>query len=179
MQSISQLFIFNQFIPVIKKIKLQNEFRWGKNRENLCFCYGEEKKLTKKSFLVYCLGFDLFKCFGLLYACWTRSQLFSFTSTAWWWLWTSRNSTPWRIPSWSCTNFDWNCFIVNVNYGFLFKAPIHYKFGYSVHDPHTGDKKEAWEHRSGDEVKGNRTMYLKVVPVFKQHLNYFFQDPTH
>lgn len=37
---------------------------------------------------------------------------------------------------------------------FLIKEPIHYKFGYSVHDPHTGDKKEAWEHRSGDDVKG-------------------------
>lgn len=43
---------------------------------------------------------------------------------------------------------------VVVNFGFPIKDPIHYKYGYSVHDPHTGDKKEAWEHRSGDAVKG-------------------------
>ncbi|KAJ8945688.1 hypothetical protein NQ318_012407 [Aromia moschata] len=30
----------------------------------------------------------------------------------------------------------------------------HYKFGYGVHDPHTGDSKSQEEHRKGDHVTG-------------------------
>lgn len=50
-------------------------------------------------------------------------------------------------------------FLSNFFFIFPIKEPIHYKFGYSVHDPHTGDKKEAWEHRSGDAVKGTKCFY--------------------
>nr|CAH7764717.1 unnamed protein product [Callosobruchus chinensis] len=34
-------------------------------------------------------------------------------------------------------------------------APAHYEFGYSVHDPHTGDVKNQHESREGDVVKGS------------------------
>ncbi|VEN40252.1 unnamed protein product [Callosobruchus maculatus] len=34
-------------------------------------------------------------------------------------------------------------------------APAHYEFGYSVHDPHTGDIKDQHETREGDVVKGS------------------------
>nr|CAH7735894.1 unnamed protein product [Callosobruchus chinensis] len=34
-------------------------------------------------------------------------------------------------------------------------APAQYDFGYSVHDPHTGDIKEQHENREGDVVKGS------------------------
>ena len=37
-------------------------------------------------------------------------------------------------------------------------APANYKFGYAVKDPHTGDDKEAWEHRQGDQVKGSYSL---------------------
>lgn len=43
----------------------------------------------------------------------------------------------------------------NENIFFLFKAPANYKFGYAVKDLHTGDDKQAWEHRHGDQVKGS------------------------
>ncbi|XP_054260466.1 uncharacterized protein LOC128985110 [Macrosteles quadrilineatus] len=36
-----------------------------------------------------------------------------------------------------------------------------YEFKYGVHDPHTGDIKQQWEHRDGDKVKG---MYSLVEP---------------
>lgn len=37
-------------------------------------------------------------------------------------------------------------------------GPVHYKFGYAVKDPHTGDHKEAWETRDGDHVKGSYSL---------------------
>ncbi|KAF6212029.1 hypothetical protein GE061_012547 [Apolygus lucorum] len=37
-------------------------------------------------------------------------------------------------------------------------APPHYKFEYSVHDPHTGDIKSQHESREGDSVKGFYTL---------------------
>ncbi|XP_014246936.1 cuticle protein 19-like isoform X2 [Cimex lectularius] len=40
-----------------------------------------------------------------------------------------------------------------------YHAPAHYKFDYSVHDPHTGDVKSQWEHRDGDNVKGSYTIH--------------------
>lgn len=48
-----------------------------------------------------------------------------------------------------------------------------YKFAYGVKDPHTGDLKEAWEHRDGDKVVGE---YSLVEPdgthrVVKYHAN--------
>ncbi|KAG5870657.1 hypothetical protein JTB14_001041 [Gonioctena quinquepunctata] len=33
-----------------------------------------------------------------------------------------------------------------------------YKFNYAVHDPHTGDEKQAYEERDGDEVKGSYSL---------------------
>ncbi|KAJ6641673.1 Adult-specific cuticular protein ACP-20 [Pseudolycoriella hygida] len=54
--------------------------------------------------------------------------------------------------------------------------PIHYKFGYSVHDPHTGDKKEAWEHRSGDAVKGS---YSLVEPDGSKRIVDYTSDKHH
>lgn len=48
-----------------------------------------------------------------------------------------------------------------------------YKFAYGVKDPHTGDLKEAWEHRDGDKVVGE---YSLVEPdgthrIVKYHAN--------
>ncbi|XP_058828210.1 cuticle protein 19-like [Topomyia yanbarensis] len=34
-----------------------------------------------------------------------------------------------------------------------------YKFEYGVQDSHTGDNKDQWEHRDGDVVKGQYTLY--------------------
>ncbi|XP_023024723.2 uncharacterized protein [Leptinotarsa decemlineata] len=33
-----------------------------------------------------------------------------------------------------------------------------YKFNYAVHDPHTGDEKQQYEERDGDEVKGSYSL---------------------
>ena len=53
-----------------------------------------------------------------------------------------------------CFKFAFQCcYCVFFNYK---KGPIDYKYGYAVKDPHTGDDKEAWEHRNGDSVKGMR-----------------------
>ncbi|XP_014279710.3 cuticle protein 19-like [Halyomorpha halys] len=38
-------------------------------------------------------------------------------------------------------------------------APPHYKFDYSVHDPHTHDVKKQEETREGDVVKGYYSLY--------------------
>lgn len=35
------------------------------------------------------------------------------------------------------------------------QGPAKYDFEYSVHDSHTGDKKEQHEHKDGDHVKGS------------------------
>ncbi|XP_063697871.1 cuticle protein 19-like [Culicoides brevitarsis] len=48
-----------------------------------------------------------------------------------------------------------------------------YKYAYGVKDPHTGDMKEAWEHRDGDKVVGE---YSLMEPdgthrVVKYHAN--------
>lgn len=43
-------------------------------------------------------------------------------------------------------------------YSITLKAPANYKFGYAVKDPHTGDEKEAWEARHGDQVKGSYSL---------------------
>ncbi|XP_055605941.1 cuticle protein 19-like [Uranotaenia lowii] len=34
-----------------------------------------------------------------------------------------------------------------------------YKYEYGVKDAHTGDNKEAWEHRDGDAVEGSYSLY--------------------
>ncbi|XP_075233575.1 cuticle protein 7-like [Lycorma delicatula] len=39
-----------------------------------------------------------------------------------------------------------------------YHAKAHYKFDYSVHDPHSGDVKSQWEHRDGDKVHGGYTV---------------------
>lgn len=42
-----------------------------------------------------------------------------------------------------------------------------YKFAYGVKDPHTGDLKEAWEHRDGDVVVGE---YMLLQPDGKKRI---------
>lgn len=44
---------------------------------------------------------------------------------------------------------------LNISYS---QGPVHYQFDYAVSDPHTGDKKQHYEHRDGDVVKGSYSM---------------------
>lgn len=70
--------------------------------KNSTFVFSVKRKFIKENILllfVNFIGFVLFKCSNLLCIRWIRSQLFPFTSTSWWRSWTSRNSSPWRIPS--------------------------------------------------------------------------------
>lgn len=41
----------------------------------------------------------------------------------------------------------------------IFQAPPRYEFKYGVSDPKTGDKKEQYETRDGDAVKGEYSLY--------------------
>lgn len=42
---------------------------------------------------------------------------------------------------------------------FFYQAPPKYEFKYAVADPKTGDKKEQYETREGDAVKGEYSLY--------------------
>ncbi|XP_019873340.1 cuticle protein 19-like [Aethina tumida] len=39
-----------------------------------------------------------------------------------------------------------------------YHEPAKYSFNYAVHDPHTGDEKQHYEERNGDEVKGTYSL---------------------
>lgn len=39
-----------------------------------------------------------------------------------------------------------------------FQEPAKYKFNYAVNDPYTGDEKQQYEERDGDEVKGTYSL---------------------
>lgn len=59
---------------------------------------------------------------------------------------------------------------------FLKQAPANYKFGYAVKDLHTGDDKQAWESRHGDQVKGS---YSLVEPDGTKRIVDYTSDKIH
>lgn len=58
----------------------------------------------------------------------------------------------------------------------LTQAPANYKFGYAVKDIHTGDDKQAWESRHGDQVKGS---YSLVEPDGTKRIVDYTSDKIH
>lgn len=58
----------------------------------------------------------------------------------------------------------------------LRQAPANYKFGYAVKDLHTGDDKQAWESRHGDQVKGS---YSLVEPDGTKRIVDYTSDKIH
>lgn len=49
---------------------------------------------------------------------------------------------------------------------FYFKQHFpEYKYDYAVKDFHTGDHKNAWEHRHGDKVYGNTTFWTLLIII--------------
>lgn len=66
--------------------------------------------------------------------------------------------------------------LINLNDSVHFQAPANYKFGYAVKDPHTGDEKEAWEARHGDQVKGS---YSLVEPDGTKRIVDYTSDKHH
>lgn len=56
------------------------------------------------------------------------------------------------------------------------QAPANYKFGYAVKDLHTGDDKQAWESRHGDQVKGS---YSLVEPDGTKRIVDYTSDKIH
>lgn len=58
----------------------------------------------------------------------------------------------------------------------MVQAPANYKFGYAVKDLHTGDDKQAWESRHGDEVKGS---YSLVEPDGTKRIVDYTSDKIH
>ncbi|XP_054263475.1 cuticle protein 19-like [Macrosteles quadrilineatus] len=51
------------------------------------------------------------------------------------------------------------CQVFSHHHDIDYHAHPHYKFDYSVHDPHSHDVKSQWEHRDGDKVHGGYSVH--------------------
>ncbi|XP_033149878.1 cuticle protein 8 [Drosophila busckii] len=56
----------------------------------------------------------------------------------------------------------------------LVSSPARYEFHYSVHDSHTGDVKDQFEHRRGDYVTGR---YSLIEPNGQRRIVEYSADP--
>lgn len=57
----------------------------------------------------------------------------------------------------------------------IFQAHPKYKFNYAVHDPHTGDEKQHFEERDGDQVKGSYSLKVKKTTLYLTVEEIYFQ----
>lgn len=116
--------------------------------------------LNFQSFIFVCIDCRLFACCSnLQYKCWTCWKLCKLQSTRRTWSRSRRTSRTWTSWGLLCKTFiSKEKGKTNLNKIPNFKAPAHYKYGYAVKDPHTGDHKEAWESRDGDAVKGSYSL---------------------